>query len=165
MTRQTERSSSEALAARCKREGQSERMTRSSAEHVVSSRGATTRPLLLGHRGARPLSRLEVEHASWGDSAREHARPPLNMRSPTAVTDLSLTFASRAMSGWCFAMMPGWAAARLLRRRTTASARECDEATSLPGRCARDVWRSRLSGHRDKGFGRRRVDPASAAEE
>jgi glycerophosphoryl diester phosphodiesterase len=43
---------------------------RSSAEHVLSSRGAT-KPLLLGHRGARPLSRMKL-------SPRAGAIPPEN---------------------------------------------------------------------------------------
>ncbi len=70
MTKQTARSTSEGSGrgANAKREASN---ARSSAEHVVSSRGATTRPLLLGHRGARPLSRMKL-------SPRAGAIPPEN---------------------------------------------------------------------------------------
>lgn len=57
MTRQTARSSSERSQRGAHPSDKAE--ARSSAEHVSISQPAKPRPLLLGHRGARPLSRLK----------------------------------------------------------------------------------------------------------
>jgi glycerophosphoryl diester phosphodiesterase len=59
MTRQTARSSSERVHCGTQQGGKAAE-THSPAEHGVSSQPARTRPLLLGHRGARPLSRLKL---------------------------------------------------------------------------------------------------------
>jgi glycerophosphoryl diester phosphodiesterase len=59
MTRQTGRSSSEG-SHRGVRTSDKATDARLSVEHVVTSDGTKARPLLLGHRGARPLSRLKL---------------------------------------------------------------------------------------------------------